>query len=111
MRWLLLASLTFVAALAAVALAQRTRPSGRAELSLTTCILWQAVLGCPIYALGFSGHLTAPALAVASGTFSAIVLSGAAWRGSLAGSALVLAGGVVQLVTLPFEGVARAKRA
>ena len=110
MRWLLLASLTFVSALAAVALAQRTRPSGRAELSLTTCILWQAVLGCPIYALGFTGHFDCPALAVASGTFSAIVLCGAAWRFVRRLRART-SGRVVQLARpLLFRGVALAEQ-
>jgi hypothetical protein len=114
MRWVLLALLTCLAGLAAVAVAQRTKPSGRAELALTTCILWNALIGCPIYALGLTGHLTARALAILSGLFFVAVLGGATWRGSRARSAQSarhVAAGVMELVTLPFDAIARAARA
>ena len=62
------------AAQVAVAVAQRTKPSGRAELALTTCILWNALIGCPIYALGLTGHLTARALGTLSAAFFALGL-------------------------------------
>ena len=111
MRWLLLASLTLLAALAAVALAQRTRPKGRAELALTACILWNVLVGAPIYVLGLTGHLTAGWLAVLSAIFSAAVLAAASWRRSAAASLRALAVAVVELLVLPFDGIARARRA
>lgn len=111
MRWALLALLTLLAALAAVSLAQRTKPSGRTELALTACILWNALIGCPIYALGLTGHLTANALAVLSFLFFTAVLAAAGWRGSAVASIRTLAVGVVQILTLPFDGLATAKRA
>ena len=83
MRWVLLASLTSLAGLAALAAALRTKPSGRAELALTTCILWNAVIGCPIYALGLTSHLTARSLAWLSAAFFAAVFAATAWRGDL----------------------------
>lgn len=111
MRWVLLAFLTLLAALAAVAVALRTRPSGRAELALTTCILWNVLIGCPIYALGFTNHLRPTALAWLSTIFFSGVLAAAAWRGSLERSCRELASAVVELVTLPFAAIATAARA
>jgi hypothetical protein len=110
MRWLLLALLTGLSALAALALAQRTRPSGRTELGLTTTILWNVLIGTPIYALGLTRHLTAHSLAIASAALCSCVLAGAGWRGSLDRSWREVAAGVVALWTLPFEAIARAKR-
>ena len=82
MRWVLLALLTLLAALAALAVAQRTRPGGRAELALTTTILWNFLVCCPIYALGLTGHLTAASLAVTSGAFFAGVFALAVGAGA-----------------------------
>jgi hypothetical protein len=110
MKWVVLAFLTLLAGLASLAVAQRTKPSGRAELALTTTILWNAMVGCPIYALGLTGHLTANALGWLSGAFSALVLVAAAWRGSALGSFLELAEGVVDLFFLPFAGLALARK-
>jgi hypothetical protein len=110
MRWVLLTFLTLLAALAALALAQRTKPSGRAELGLTTTILWNVLVGTPIYALGLTEHLTPRSLAITAGVLSSGALAGAGWRGSLGRSARELSAGVVALATLPFDAIARAKR-
>ena len=111
MKWLLLATLTLLAGLAALAAAQRTKPGGRVELSLTTCLLWQTIIGCPIYVLGLTNRLTAMSLALSSAFLSALVLGGLGWRGSFARSAAELGEGVIDVVSLPFDGIARAARA
>ena len=111
MRWVLLASLTSLAGLAALAAALRTKPSGRAELALTTCILWNAVIGCPIYALGLTSHLTARSLAWLSAAFFAAVFAATAWRGDLGRSLRELGAAIVELLALPFAGIAMARRA
>jgi hypothetical protein len=111
MRWVLLGFLTLLAALAALATADRTRPGGRAELALTTCILWNALIACPIYALGFTDHLRATPLAWLSGILFAAVLGATAWRGSLLRSVREFGSTLVEFLTLPFAGIAAATRA
>lgn len=111
MRWVLLAFLTLLAAFASVAVALRTKPAGRTELALTSCIVWNAIIGAPIYALGLTHHLSATPLALLSAAFSTSVLVGASWRGSIGRSVREVASGVVLIVTLPFEGLAIATRA
>jgi hypothetical protein len=66
----LLSALTFVASFSA---AIRTRPTGRAELLVTTGILWHALTALPAFCLGLLYQLTALKLAL-----TAIVLSLAA---------------------------------
>ncbi len=75
MRWVVLAFLTSLAVFASLGAAVQTKPSGRAELALTTCIVWNVLVGAPIYALGLTGHLTAPALGVTSALLSSVVLA------------------------------------
>jgi hypothetical protein len=111
MRWVLLALLTLLSALAALAVAQRTRPSGRVELALTTTILWNLLVGFPIYVLGLRGHLTASWLAVTSGVFFTGVLVAASWGRSFARSVRELAADAIDLFVLPFDGIGRAARA
>jgi hypothetical protein len=111
MRWVLLAFLTLLAAFAGVAVALRTKPAGRAELALTSCILWNALIGCPIYALGLTNHLRATPLAILSGIFFGCVLAGAGWHGSIRRSVREVGSGVVRIVTLPFDGIAMVTRA
>ena len=108
MRWVLLTLLTLLAVFAALAAALRTKPSGRAELGLTTCILWNVLLGCPIYALGLTNRLTALSLGTSSALFFVVVLVAASWGGPSPRELLVA---FVQLAVLPFEALAVALRA
>ena len=75
---------------------------------MTTCILWNVVLGVPIYALGLTNHLTALTLGVSSALFSTAVLVTASWRRPAAPGVLHA---FVALTFLPFDGLAIARRA
>jgi hypothetical protein len=114
MGWVLLALLTVLAGSSALAVALRTKPGGRAELALTTCILWNFLIGCPIYALALTNRLRATPLAWLSAVFFVAVFAAAAWRGSrgsFARSLREIGAAMVDLVTLPFAGIAAAARA
>jgi hypothetical protein len=108
MPWVLLASLTVLSIFAATGLALRTRPAGRAEMALTTSILWNVLLGCPIYALGLTNRLTATTLAISSAAFFVLVVAWVRWRGTRLRE---VTGVFVELAFLPFEAIARAARA
>lgn len=62
MGFVIVVLLTALSGLASFAIAVRTRASGRAELLLTTGILWNAFTTLPAFCLGLLGWLTALAL-------------------------------------------------
>lgn len=74
MGWLLLAFLTTLALLAAVALALRTKPEGRAELGIATALGFTVLTAGPIYVLGYANVFYPSTLAVLSLASSGAVL-------------------------------------
>ncbi len=78
--WLVLIALTALAALAAVGVASRAAPEGRAELGVLATLVFFALLVTPVHLLGYSGHLTAPLLAAFSVLLSGAAFLASAWR-------------------------------
>jgi hypothetical protein len=81
--WLLLAALTALAAFAALGVAARLPLEGRAERALAALLVFYAVVAVPIFALGYTGLLRAPLLAVLS-----VATSSATFAVSARGSGL-----------------------
>lgn len=109
--WLILGSLTSLAAIDALAIALRCRPAGRAELALVATAAWFGLVSAPVLVLGYTSALTPGALLAAStallgGTFVAVVRGRPLrehtreWRDT-----------VVSLARMPLEAVREAARA
>jgi hypothetical protein len=73
----LLAGLSLLAALAALAVTVRARLRGRAEQLVAATLLWNAIVVAPIYVLGLAGKLSSWSLALGSLLTSSAVLAGA----------------------------------
>ena len=99
--FLLLFALT---AFAAVAVAVRAEPSGRAELAVIAALVFFALTATPTLLLGYSNHLTPALLAVASTVTSATALL-------LASRRAVVFGHLKALARLPFDSLLEAARA
>src|SRR5579862_4537751 len=65
----------------------------------------------PIYALGFTNHLSRAPVALASAGVSLVALGLTGWYGSLARSAAEIAEACAQILFLPFDAIGRAARA
>jgi len=73
--WLLLVSLTALAALDAVLVAARTRPSGRAELATIAAAIGCALIAAPVLVLGYTDQLTKAKLAFTAVCFFGTVFA------------------------------------
>jgi len=78
--WLLLISLTAVAALDSIIVAKRMQPSGRAELATIASAVLCALIAAPVLALGYSDHLTKGNLVAAASCLFVAVFATAAGR-------------------------------
>ena len=82
--WVILSALTLLATVAALGVAVRSEPSGRAELALVALITLFALLGAPVLVLGYTNHLSAATVGVGSLLVSAGTLAastrGRPWR-------------------------------
>jgi hypothetical protein len=78
--WLILFVLIALAALAAVGIAVRAAPEGRAELGILATLVFFALLVTPVYLLGYTGHLTATLLAILSAPLFGAAFLASAWR-------------------------------
>jgi len=78
--WSVLIALTVLAALAALGIAVRAAPGGRAELGILATLVFFALLVTPVYLLGYTGHLTAPLLASLSAPLFGAAFLASAWR-------------------------------
>ena len=111
MGWALFAFLNLLAMGAAISVAVRSEPSGRAELGLTASIIWCALVTVPVLALGWMNKLDAGTLAVASMALSLLTLAastiGTEWRDQLRRTWL----GARQQLRLPIEAIAAAWQA
>jgi hypothetical protein len=113
MGFVLLALLTAFATLVAAGAALLVRPSGRAELGVAASAFFFALLGAPVFLLGYTGHLTrgglaATALLLDAGVFFAVArLRGAGFLGHLRASA----GAARALARLPGDALSEAWRA
>jgi Na+-transporting methylmalonyl-CoA/oxaloacetate decarboxylase gamma subunit len=103
--------LTAVTSLSALCLAIRMRPSGRAELLLTTTLAWNAIVLLPIYVLGMADRLYAttvgPAALLVAITVLAMAARGVGVRRLLQEARSALPG----LARLPLDAAALAWRA
>jgi hypothetical protein len=103
--------LTAVTSLAALCLAIRTRPSGRAELLVSWTLLWNALVLVPIYAFGLANRLYASTVGFAAVVLAVAVFAVAA-RGvgalPLLRQARTALGG---LARLPIDAIAMTWRA
>ncbi len=111
MAWVLLVWLTVAAFVAAVALAVRLKPAGRAELLLASTVLWNLLLVAPIYALSYAHALTARTLAIVSVVLFHGVIVAALPSGGRRGGLLDIAAALIDIVVLPFEALGSAARA
>jgi len=71
----LLLALSALALLAALTVAVRARPRGRAEALVAATVIWNGLVVAPIYALGLTRHLTARSLGIAAPILSLLVLA------------------------------------
>jgi hypothetical protein len=71
--WILLFLLTALAYLAALALALRAKPEGRAELGIATALVFTALISAPVYLLGTFDVLAPAPLALTSAALDAAV--------------------------------------
>jgi len=78
--WLLLIGLTALALFASIAAALQTKPEGRAELGVATALAFTAMIGAPIYVLGYSNTLYAWSLAALSIATSSATIAACARR-------------------------------
>jgi hypothetical protein len=101
--FLLSGALNILAFAAALALGLRAKLSGRAELALATIMIWNFLVMCPVYALGFTGHLDARTLALVSAPWFVLVLAVARWRTPLSRFARDLLQTTVSLARLPLD--------
>lgn len=109
--WLVLASLTALAAFASAAVAVRSAPSGRAELGVVASLVFFALLGFPAMLLGYGGELGRSQLALASLVTSGFTLAFAAWGRPRAAFARETLRAMRKLARLPFDGLFDALRA
>jgi hypothetical protein len=109
--YLVLATLTALAAVAALAVAMRTEPEGRAELGVTTTIVWNALIVVPIYVLGLTNHLSAKTIGPLV-TFECVVVLFAAYTGvDRRAFTRRLCDGAISLARLPYDAIRDAARA
>ena len=102
----LLFVLSGLAGFAALAVAVRARPRGRAELVVSTTLLWNALIVAPIYALGLTNRLWPRSVAIGSLLTSvAALLLATAGRG-VRPLFSETARAAVGLLRLPFEALA-----
>lgn len=102
--WLVLFVLTALAAWAALGVAARAEPSGRAELGVIASLAFFALVGAPGVVLGYMGALTPVKLALASLATSAVaIVSARRPREALVAGR--------KLARLPWDAVAEAARA
>src|SRR5690242_9984921 len=73
--YLVLASLTALSALSALAISIRIGLRSRAEIAVATTMLWNLLVIAPIYVLGVTNHLDKRTLGVASALTSIAVLA------------------------------------
>jgi hypothetical protein len=106
----LLATLTLFAFVAALGLAVRTRPSSRAELGLTTLVLWNALVILPIYVLGLTNHLTRASLGWSAPVLFAVALAASFHKRRAREHLRDVGRAAWGLYSLPFDGIAHARR-
>jgi hypothetical protein len=108
--FLLLFVLSALAAVAALGVAIRLRPSGRAEMLLAIVVLWTALVALPIYALGLARAVTPAHLALGSAAVSFATLAAVRSRRPLRPWATELAKTAASLLRLPVDAVRLAWR-
>ncbi|MFW6050964.1 MAG: hypothetical protein ACODAU_07310 [Myxococcota bacterium] len=100
---LILAGLSLLAGLAAVAVVERYGPSGLGEHLLATLLFWLALILLPIHVLGWVDLLTPVTLAIGSGITSASVLALAlGWGGGVGARWRRVRASVRRLVAVPW---------
>jgi hypothetical protein len=109
--WVVLVGLTSLATLAALGVAVRSEPAGRAELALVALISLFALLGAPVLVLGYTNHLSAATIGIASLLVSASTFVASSNGRSRRDHALACARAAWSITLAPFEGVREAARA
>ena len=109
--WLVLTVLTTCAALAAVAVAVRASPSGRAELAILSALGFFALIEAPVLVLGYTRQLYAPRLAIASLAMSAVAFLASARGRGVGLHARDVGRAVLSLAQMPFDAIREAARA
>ncbi|GAC1545815.1 MAG: hypothetical protein NVS3B10_09880 [Polyangiales bacterium] len=100
-----LAGLTLLAFVAAVAIALRAEPEGRAELALASLMIGNGLVIAPIYLLGLTNHLTARTLGLVALPFFAGALALAFVGRERDAFARELLAALRGLATLPLDGL------
>ncbi len=109
--WITLAVLTFFAAAAALAIALRSEPSGRAELGIVASAAFFGLIATPVLVLGYTNLLTATRLAIVACVWFLGVFALAS-RGRPPTKWLREIGhAAASLMTLPLEALEEAVRA
>ncbi|HVU51915.1 MAG TPA: hypothetical protein VHL80_14560, partial [Polyangia bacterium] len=111
MGFALLFLLSALAGFAALAVAVRARPRGRAELLVAATLVWNALIVAPIYALGLTNRLWPRSLAVGSLVASLAALLLATLGTGPRALARDTGRAFVGLARMPFEALALAARA
>ncbi len=109
--WLVLWVLTAGAALAAVAVAIRASPSGRAELAIVSALGFFALIETPVLVLGYTAQLYAPRLAVASFVLSSVTFLASARGRGVGPHARATGRAAFTLVRMPLDAILEAARA
>ncbi len=109
--YLVLTTLTVLAVAASLVVAIRLRPDGRAELFVSTTMIANFLILCPIYTLGLTNRLHRGTLAWVSGAFFAAVLVAATLPKGPRKTAREVREAAVGLVVMPFEALYQALRA
>jgi hypothetical protein len=105
------AVLNILATAAALAISLRAKLVGRSERALSTLMVWNFLVMCPVYALGLTNHLDAASLACLSAPFFLLVLAVACGRTPVRRFAAELGHSARQIAVLPFEAIAVCARA
>ncbi|GAC1537531.1 MAG: hypothetical protein NVS3B10_01840 [Polyangiales bacterium] len=108
--YLELAALSMLAFVAALAIALRAAPDGRAELALTTMMVTNFLVIVPIYALGLTHHLTARTLGLGALLFFTGALAAASIGRDRRSFFRDIIAATLALSRLPLDGLRLAAR-
>jgi hypothetical protein len=94
--------LSSLALFSAAGVAVRLKPAGRAELLISTSLIWNGLVVLPIYVLGYLNSLTTNRLAVSAFALFVAVFIGSAFRRDLRAHARATRDALLGMLALPF---------
>ncbi len=108
---LLLGALNILAGAAALAVTLRAKLVGRTQRALSTLMMWNFLVMCPVYTLGLTNRLEARWLACLATAFFVVVLLVARARTPLLEFADDLGRAALEIAELPFDAILVCARA